>query len=161
MGTPNPTHAPDGYHCPFCLLLAGTVNEHVRSSPDEIVYRNEDTAVFISTRWWAAAPGHAIVVPTMHVENIYSSPERANHALIDTVQRTAQAIRSSYPGCSGITIRQHNEPDGGQDVWHLHVHVFPRYPDDNFYNRQNDLVDSSHEDRAPYVKRLKEAMARA
>jgi hypothetical protein len=33
-------------------------------------------------------------------------------------------------GCEGISTRQHNGPAGNQDVWHFHLHVFPRYPND-------------------------------
>lgn len=153
------THAPEGYQCPFCLVLAGVVNEHVKSRPDEIVYRDENVAVLIATRWWAAAPGQALVVPVEHFENLYSVPPAVHHAMADITQRVAIAMRQSYPNCTGITTRQHNEFDGGQDLWHMHVHVFARTKDDNFYFRQQELIDSTPEQRQPYVERLRRAMS--
>ncbi len=36
-------------------------------------------------------------------------------------------------GCEGTSFRQHNEPAGYQDVWHYHLHVFPRWKDDELY----------------------------
>jgi diadenosine tetraphosphate (Ap4A) HIT family hydrolase len=49
------------------------------------------------------------------------------HAIYDLVRRIA--MRHTY-GCDGISTRQHNEPAGYQDVWHFHLHVFPRYHGD-------------------------------
>lgn len=45
---------------------------------------------------------------------------------------TAFAMKNTY-GCEGISTRQHNEPAGNQDVWHYHLHVYPRYKNDNLY----------------------------
>jgi diadenosine tetraphosphate (Ap4A) HIT family hydrolase len=47
-------------------------------------------------------------------------------------------------GCTGISTRQHNEPDGKQDVWHLHVHVTPRFKDDQLYARYGDMRPNEH-----------------
>ena len=70
------------------------------------------------------------------------------------------AIRSTY-GCAGISTRQHNEPAGYQDAWHLYVHVFPRYPDDNLYGQRHLLTPASPADRAHYAKKLRQHFGRA
>lgn len=44
----------------------------------------------------------------------------------------ALALKAAL-SCDGISTRQQNEPAGDQDVWHYHVHVFPRYADDGLY----------------------------
>jgi histidine triad (HIT) family protein len=51
----------------------------------------------------------------------------------DLVREVAIAIRQTY-GCKGVSTRQHNEPAGNQDAWRYHVHVFPRYADDQLYS---------------------------
>jgi histidine triad (HIT) family protein len=58
------------------------------------------------------------------------------------------------PGAALVIPRQHNEPAGNQDVWHLHVHVFPRDADDRLYvrHRESAYVDAAA--RAPYADRL-------
>ncbi len=51
------------------------------------------------------------------------SAEQLGGEVTGAVQRVAVAVKTAY-GCNGVSTRQHNEPAGGQDVWHLH-HVFP------------------------------------
>jgi len=56
-------------------------------------------------------------------------------------------------------MRQHNEPDGGQDVWHFHVHVFPRYKDDKLYQNHDKKRYVDKKDRQQYVNKLKEFLS--
>jgi len=72
------------------------------------------------------------VIPNKHLENLYTLPDDLAIPLQSTVQSIALALKTAYD-CPGISTRQHNEPAGGQDVWHYHIHVFPRYPEDNLY----------------------------
>lgn len=51
-----------------------------------------------------------------------------------------------------------HEPAGGQDVWHLHVHVFPRFDDDRLYQRHDAARWVESEERAPYARRLREEL---
>lgn len=55
-------------------------------------------------------------------------------------------------------MRQHNEPGGGQDVWHFHVHVFPRQANDRLYETNSDTHLTTKDERAPYAKRLRTAL---
>ena len=107
----------------------------------------------ISPRWWPANPGAALVLPRAHHENLYDLPAEDGHAVWDLVRQVAVAMRSAYD-CDGISTRQHNEPAGRQDVWHLHVHVFPRYEEDRLYERDAESRTAGPEERAPYAERL-------
>lgn len=69
------THAPPGYACPFCLLAAGTFNEHVWSRPEDILYRDDHVLALIAAKQWPGTPGHALIVPTAHFENLYTLPD--------------------------------------------------------------------------------------
>jgi histidine triad (HIT) family protein len=71
----------------------------------------------------------------------------------DLTQRVAVAMRAAY-GCDGISTRQHNEPSGNQDVWHLHVHVFPRWADDRLYEQHRSTRWVPADERTPYADRL-------
>jgi histidine triad (HIT) family protein len=62
-------------------------------------------------------------------------------------------MRAAY-GCEGTSIRQHNEPAGGQDVWHLHVHVLPRHDGDRLYERHREGAYAGPDARAEYADRL-------
>ncbi|WP_344303005.1 HIT family protein [Nocardioides bigeumensis] len=143
------SHEPAGYDCPFCALQAGRYNE--RNRPDDVVAVTELAFARVSPRWWPANPGALLVVPRRHVENLYDLPEADGHAVWDLTKLVAGAVRAAY-GCDGTSIRQHNEPAGGQDVWHLHVHVFPRYADDRLYERHRESVYAAPEERLPFAQ---------
>jgi histidine triad (HIT) family protein len=74
-----------------------------------------------------------------------------------TTQRIATAMRKAYE-CPGTSMRQHNEPAGGQDVWHFHVHVFPRWAGDRLYARDDDVAWTTPGQRAPYAEKLRAAL---
>jgi histidine triad (HIT) family protein len=149
-------HEPTGYVCPFCRLLHGVDTE--RNRGDDIVWQDESTTALISPKWWSRNPGHAIVIPNAHVENLYEIDEELLGRVYGTVRRVAGALKETYD-CSGTSTRQHNEPDGNQDVWHLHVHVFPRYAGDELYERHTEIRWATPAERAPFAARLRGARA--
>lgn len=67
------SHAPEGYICPFCLLVQGIENKHVGSKQADISYKDDYITGFIASHWWPNNPGHALVIPNQHIENIYVS----------------------------------------------------------------------------------------
>ncbi|HET7638615.1 MAG TPA: HIT domain-containing protein, partial [Ktedonobacteraceae bacterium] len=93
-------------------------------------------------------------IPKGHFENIYDIPEDDLAEVYKVVKRASLAIRSTYD-CQGTSTRQHNEPAGGQDVWHFHVHVFPRYDNDGLYQNDDKNGFVSAATRAPYAQRLR------
>ena len=151
-------HAPENYACPFCALASPGFEGDAIRSLDDIVLRTERVTAFVSPRWWPNNKGHVLVVPNAHSENLYELPREDGYALYDAVQEVAVAIRATY-GCDGVSTRQHNEPAGNQDVWHLHMHVFPRYEGDLLYQTlaQPGFVPAA--ERAPYAQRLRDYLA--
>lgn len=145
-------HEPPGYSCPICLVLSG--GEDTFTNQQDIVQRTDLAMAFVTSRWWPNNPGHVLVVPNKHHENLYDLPAPDGHAVHDLVRKVAIAVRSTY-GCDGISTRQHNEPSGYQDVWHYHVHVFPRYEGDNLYSTRHLAEPATPEQRAPYAGRLR------
>jgi histidine triad (HIT) family protein len=96
------------------------------------VRRDDLATAFVSPRWWPENHGHVLVVPNAHYENLYDLPSGYGRAVHDLAREVAIAIRQTY-GCDGTSLRQHSEPAGNQDRWHYHMHVFPRYADDDPY----------------------------
>ncbi len=143
-------HAPENYNCPFCLLIQGIKNEHVHSIQSDIVYHDEVVTAIISSHQWPNNHGNVIVVPNEHFENIYDLPLRYAQDIQRVAKRLALAMKNVYT-CDGISTRQHNEPAGSQDVWHYHLHVTPRYRNDNFYCTKPALM--------PIIDRMKHAEA--
>lgn len=150
-------HEPDNYLCPFCDWLAGNETEQKRQ--DDIVLEDQHTVAFISPKWWISNPGHVIVIPKTHVENIYVIDDALLGRIATATKRVAQALRATYENCAGISTRQHNEPAGNQDVWHFHVHVFPRYPDDHLYENHASTRHASPAERHVYAARLRNYFA--
>lgn len=149
-------HAPDGYLCPFCEVLGG--GRRARSQPEDILFRTPMVTALVSAGWWPNNPGHVLIVPNEHFENLYDLPVEYAAAIHGVAQRIAAALKDAY-GCGGTSTRQHNELDGGQDVWHYHLHVFPRYAGDHLYELTSQRRATTPEERAPYVARLLAALA--
>ena len=143
------------YACPFCAVAAG--EETAYNAQSDVIHRDAQTTAFVCPKWWTAAPAHALVVPNKHYENVYSIPEVELAAVYTTAKKVATAIRSAYE-CEGTSMRQHNERGGGQDVWHFHVHVFPRRVDDWLYERNAETRIASPDERAPYAERLRRVL---
>lgn len=148
-------HAPPGYICPFCSLVQGALNEHVHSLLTDIVLQNASVTALISSHQWPRTRGHVIIIPNEHYENIYDLPLEVAADIHAVAKSVALAMKRKY-GCKGISTRQHNEPAGNQDVWHYHLHVFPRYPNDGLYTSQGSLMNSGQ--RAIYAQKLRAAL---
>jgi histidine triad (HIT) family protein len=121
-------HAPAGYRCPLCR----NVRTGESDRPLEILHRYEQVWVKLNPRWWPANAGGALVFPVDHYENVYDLPHDLGGPLQRAVRDTALAMKGAF-ACDGVSTRQHNEPAGNQDVWHFHIHVFPRYHGDDLY----------------------------
>jgi histidine triad (HIT) family protein len=141
--------------CPFCRLLRDEETERNRLA--DIVYADEFTTAFLTPKWWPANPGHVIVIPNEHVENLYGMPDELLGAVYGTARRVAVAMKDAYR-CQGTSTRQHNEAAGQQDVWHFHVHVFPRFHGDELYARQHESRWVGPEERRIYADRLKRCL---
>ena len=118
------SHEPENYICPLCQIAKGELTNK-GNQEESVVYRYEYLTVFIAGKWWRTNPGHVIIIPNQHFENIYDIPEEIGHKIFDMSKKVAIALKESYK-CEGTSTRQHNEPAGNQDVWHFHQHVFPK-----------------------------------
>jgi histidine triad (HIT) family protein len=147
-----PTHAPPAYECPFCQVAAGQERPSPGTQQADVVYRDGWVTAFIANKWWPHNPGHVLIIPNRHYENLFDLPETYGGPFQAVSRAVAYAFKEVY-GAAGVSTRQHNEPDGNQDVWHYHLHVYPRYPQDNLYGSQGYVVGA--EARAPFASRLR------
>ncbi|MFJ2593064.1 HIT family protein [Streptomyces erythrochromogenes] len=75
------------------------------------------------------APGHTLVVPTLHFADVFETPPEVLAAVTALVQHVAGAARSAL-NASGVNILSASGPGSEQSVPHLHFHVVPRWVDD-------------------------------
>ena len=150
-----PSNAPENYTCPICLGINKTEDEKTLIRPTDIVYSDETVTVFINSYFMGKNAGHVIVVPNVHYENIFDLPNDVGQHIFNISQKMAIVIKKAYK-TDGITIKQNNEPAGDQHAFHYHLHVFPRYENDNFNSilpEQKRLAPQ--EERATYAAKLK------
>lgn len=144
------SHAPGDYACPFCQIINGLLDQ------DGIVVQGDAVVAIMSLHQNPASPGTVLICPRAHIENIYELPDALAGKMLATAKRIAVAQKSAL-GCDGVTLRQHNEPAGGQDVWHLHLHVIPRRKGDHIGSRRGLKVMSIGE-RAELARTLRSAI---
>ncbi len=147
------SHEPSNYICPLCQIAKGETTEK-GNQEESVFFRDSTITAFIAGKWWKTNPGHAVIIPNKHIENIYAMPEEVGHAIFDFSKKVAIAFKKTY-GCQGVSTRQHNEPAGNQDVWHFHLHVFPRYEGDNLYANHKDTYWPTTGEKKPYSDKLK------
>ena len=103
----------------FAKILRGEI-------PSFKVYEDDDTYCFMDIM--PRSKGHCLVIPKTPCRNMLdASPEQLKACLV-TVQKVSKAAMTAL-GAEGITIQQFNEDAGGQEVYHLHYHILPRWPD--------------------------------
>jgi histidine triad (HIT) family protein len=106
--------------CIFCKVLAGEI-------PSERVYEDEYVVGVMDINPWTR--GHAVVIPRRHATNLFEiSDEDLGHVVVGA-KRLATKMRDTL-ACDGVNLLQSNGPAAWQTIFHLHVHVIPRYDGD-------------------------------
>lgn len=106
--------------CIFCAILAG-------DAPARIVHETERTVAFLDIA--PATRGHTLVVPRTHARDVHDiAPD--DLAAVATAAKDVAAAAVDRLGAAGVNLLQASGAAAFQTVFHLHVHVIPRYPDD-------------------------------
>jgi histidine triad (HIT) family protein len=109
--------------CIFCDIVAGR-------APASIVYRDERVCAFMDIQ--PVNPGHLLVIPVTHAPGLAALEPDVGAQIFRVGQRLAKAIRGSGARCEGINFFLADGEAAGQEVFHVHLHVFPRYAGDGF-----------------------------
>jgi histidine triad (HIT) family protein len=106
--------------CLFCQIIAGEI-------PAQIIDQNERTVTFMDIN--PATRGHALVVPRCHATNLLEVDADDLAATALAAQRLAQRVTERL-GADGVNLLNSCGSAAWQTVFHLHIHVIPRYADD-------------------------------
>lgn len=147
-------HAPSEYICPVCLGVRGVVSDKTLLLPQDVIYQDNLVTAFINSFWMKNNPGHVIVVPNEHFENIYDLPDELGVHIHKIARKIAIVMKESY-GCDGITTLQNNEPAGGQHAFHYHFHIFPRYENDVLHENMSNKQLANPSVRKDYADKLR------
>lgn len=108
-----PAYDPDNI---FAKLLRGEI-------PSTRVYEDDETLAFMDIM--PRADGHLLVIPKTPCRNLLDASPEQMAAVMQTVQKLSHAVIKGLDA-DGVTVQQFNEAAGGQEVFHLHMHVLPR-----------------------------------
>lgn len=92
--------------------------------PAHKIYEDDDTFAFMDIM--PRGDGHCLVIPKAPARNLLDASTDSLAAVMRTTQKVARAAKEAF-SADGLTIQQFNEPAGGQVVFHLHVHIIPRF----------------------------------
>ena len=109
--------------CVFCEIVAGT-------SPVSKVL--EDDLILVLMTIGPVTPGHAMVIPKQHIPYFSQLDTHLGMHIFRVAQRVAEAIRASGLQCEGINLFLADGEAAAQEVFHFHLHVFPRFRGDGF-----------------------------
>ncbi len=121
--------------CIFCKIAAGEI-------PSNTVYENENLRIILDIA--PANPGHCLVLPKTHAENIFEIDEELLKEAFSAAKKTASALKSAALA-DGVNILQNNGETAGQTVNHFHIHVIPRKKDDKVKLNQGGIKLSDEE----------------
>lgn len=137
--------------CIFCALLDGR-------APATFLHRDEVCSVFMDIR--PVNPGHLLVIPNEHAPYLADlDADTAGH-MMRVAHRFAAALRASGLRCEGVNLLLADGEAASQEVFHSHLHVFPRYPGDGFGLRFGpDYRVRSREELEESAARIREGLS--
>ncbi len=108
-------------NCIFCKIANGEI-------PSRTLYEDEDFRVIMDLA--PATKGHSLILPKNHYKNVYEIADDTAAKVFPLAKKMA-ALMTEKLGADGFNIVQNNNEVAGQTVFHFHVHLIPRYNDDN------------------------------
>ena len=107
-------------NCVFCRIVRGEL-------PASVVYQDELTMAIMDIG--CVNPGHMLVIAKPHADNLYGVDDALAAALFRTAARMARAAERTLKP-EGVSVYQANGKAAGQTVFHVHIHVLPRWEND-------------------------------
>jgi histidine triad (HIT) family protein len=113
-----------------------------REIPADIVYEDEQVIAFFTIE--PINPGHTLVVPKIPFVNLLDGDDTVLGHMTVTAKRIGNALIANG-FATGITLVMNNEIDGGQEVFHAHMHVVPRTKDDYVFTKPKHTATTPEE----------------
>ena len=107
--------------CIFCSIIEGNI-------PSRKVYEDEDVLAILDIS--QTTFGHTLVMPRKHYDNFLDMPKAEFANLMAVTQSLARKITENL-NASGCNILINTNAVAGQSVMHAHVHIIPRYDDND------------------------------
>ena len=105
--------------CIFCKLANGVF-------PTNFIYEDEDFKVILDAN--PATKGHSLILPKKHFKNLLDADEEVLKKALPLAKKLSNKLIDVLK-CDGVNVLQNNNEAAGQAVFHLHIHLIPRYKD--------------------------------
>ena len=138
--------------CVFCRILA-------RESPASVVYEDDVVMAFLDLR--PVNPGHTLVIPKRHAASLADLDEETGRHLWTIGGRVGGALRLSGVKCEGVNLFLADGEAAFQEVFHVHLHVLPRYRGDSFKLVADWTARPSREELDRVAAQVRKVYARA
>ena len=135
--------------CIFCKIAAGEI-------PSETVYEDEHFRAILDLG--PAAKGHTLILPKEHFEDVTVLEEPYMSKVLPLAAKIGAAMKKEL-GCDGFNLVQNNGEAAGQTVFHLHVHLIPRYKGQDTGMLEWAHQEFSDEDMDALCEQLSEALS--
>lgn len=122
----SPLPAKEPAACTFCRIAR-------RELPASIVDEDEVTIAFLDIV--PLTPGHTLVTPKAHAAHLADLPDETGGRIFEASRRVAAGLRRSGLRCEGVNFHLADGEAAGQEIFHVHLHVFPRFEGDGFHLR--------------------------
>ena len=120
--------------CIFCKIVAGEI-------PSYTVYEDDVVKAFLDIS--QGTPGHTLVVPKKHVPDLFAYDEDLAAAVFSRIPKIARAVKNSNPAIKGMNVINNNGKVAYQSVFHSHIHLIPRYSNDDDFK----MIFKDHSDK--------------
>ncbi|MCR5431106.1 MAG: HIT family protein [Lachnospiraceae bacterium] len=130
-------------NCVFCKIVAGQI-------PSATVYEDDDFKAIMDIA--PAAKGHVIILSKRHMLSLLEIEEKTASRALIVASKIANAMKKAL-GCDGINMLQNNGSAAWQSVFHLHIHLIPRFDGDGIIIPWKELSYADGE-AAEYAKKI-------
>ena len=110
--------------CIFCAIIKG-------EAPAVKVFEDEKMLVIMDKK--PITNGHVLIMPKRHSEYLTEMNDDTLGEMFKMAKKVGIALKGSKLGCKGINYFLADGAEAGQDIFHVHLHVIPRYRKDGFY----------------------------
>ena len=108
--------------CIFCKIIEGKI-------PSVKIWEDKKHLAILDIN--PATKGHTLVIPKKHYETIFNMPKKLLKETIEVAQKIAKLLKEKL-NAEGINLLNSNNKVAQQDVFHYHIHVIPRYSNEEF-----------------------------
>jgi histidine triad (HIT) family protein len=106
--------------CIFCKIIAGEI-------PSFKIYEDESFIAILDR--FPTSKGHTLIIPKRHAQDIFELTDNEASAILPLVKSLSAKIKTTL-NCSGLNILQNNGKSAGQEIFHYHLHIIPRFDND-------------------------------